>query len=105
MPAGVSAEIKTHQLYINGEWVESSSEKTFSVYDPASEEVIAQVPDANSADVNRAVAAAKAAFDSARVKPGMLPPISAMQRINAGVLGRSVVAGSSRAKSPGSDLA
>src|SRR5439155_16692781 len=57
------AEIKTHQLYINGEWVESSSEITFSVYDPASEEVIAQVPDANSADVNRAVAAAKAAFE------------------------------------------
>ena len=63
MPAGVSAEVKTYQLYVNGEWVESNSNKTFPVYDPASEEVIAQVPDANSADVNRAVAAAKAAFE------------------------------------------
>ena len=37
--------------------------KTFPVYDPSSEEVIAQVPDANADDVNRAVAAAKAAFE------------------------------------------
>jgi len=63
MPAGVSAEVKTYQLYINGEWVEGNSEKMFPVYDPASEEVIAQVPDANSQDVDRTVAAAKAAFE------------------------------------------
>ena len=50
-------------MYINGEWVDSKSNKTFPVYDPATEEVIAQVPDANADDVNRAVAAAKAAFD------------------------------------------
>ncbi len=63
MPAGVSAEVKTYQLYINGEWVESNSDKTFPVYDPSTEEVIAQVPDANSDDVNDAVAAAKSAFE------------------------------------------
>src|SRR5438067_10695086 len=63
MPAGVSADVKTYQLYINGEWVESNSDKTFPVYDPSTEEVIAQVPDANSDDVNRAVAAAKSAFE------------------------------------------
>src|SRR5450755_4194985 len=63
MPAGVTAEVKTYQLFINGEWVESNSKKTFPVYDPASEEVIARAPDANAEDVNRAVAAAKAAFD------------------------------------------
>jgi betaine-aldehyde dehydrogenase len=62
MPAGISAEVKTYQLYINGEWVESSSDKTFPVYDPSTEEVIARVPDGNSKDVDRAVAAAKAAF-------------------------------------------
>jgi betaine-aldehyde dehydrogenase len=63
MPGGVKTEVRTYQMYINGEWVESRSNKTFPVYDPASEEVIAQVPDANTEDVNRAVAAAKAAFE------------------------------------------
>jgi len=64
MPGGVKTEVKTYQMYINGEWVDSKSNKTFPVYDPASEEVIAQVPDSNADDVNRAVAAAKAAFES-----------------------------------------
>src|ERR1700757_4503600 len=63
MPAGVKEEVKTYQLFINGEWEKSASGKTFPVYDPASEDVIAQVPDANADDVNRAVAAARAAFD------------------------------------------
>ncbi|HEY4661969.1 MAG TPA: aldehyde dehydrogenase family protein [Terriglobales bacterium] len=63
MPSGVASEVKTYQLFINGEWVASNSSKTIPVYDPSTEEVIAQVPDANSDDVNRAVAAARAAFD------------------------------------------
>ena len=63
MPAGVSADVKTYQLFINGEWNDSSSDKSFPVYDPSTEEVIAQVPDANAKDVDRAVAAAKAAFE------------------------------------------
>src|ERR1700704_5361099 len=63
MPGGVTTELKTYQMYINGEWVASKSAKTFPVYDPSTEEVIAQVPDAGSDDVNRAVAAAKAAFE------------------------------------------
>ncbi len=50
-------------MLINGEWVASKSAKTFPVYDPSTEEVIAQVPDANADDVNRAVAAARAAFE------------------------------------------
>ena len=63
MPGGVKTDVKTYQMYINGEWVASKSAKTFPVYDPSTEEVIAQVPDANADDVNRAVAAAKAAFE------------------------------------------
>src|SRR5258708_39597187 len=63
MPAGVQTDVKTYQMFINGEWTASQSSKTFPVYDPSTEEVIAQVPDANSDDVNRAVAAAKAAFE------------------------------------------
>jgi betaine-aldehyde dehydrogenase len=64
MPGGVKTEVRTYQMYVNGEWVDSKSNKTFPVYDPATEEVIAQVPDANADDVNRAVVAAKAAFEN-----------------------------------------
>src|SRR5262249_25116157 len=63
MPAGVKTEVRTYQMYITDEWVDSKSSKTFPVFDPSTEEVIAQVPDANADDVNRAVAAARAAFD------------------------------------------
>jgi hypothetical protein len=63
MPGGVTTDVKTYSMLINGEWVASKSAKTFPVYDPSTEEVIAQVPDANADDVNRAVAAAKAAFE------------------------------------------
>src|SRR6202789_4084701 len=63
MPGGVQTAVRTYQMFINGEWVDSKSAKTFPVYDPSTEEVIAQVPDAGPDDVNRAVAAAKAAFE------------------------------------------
>src|SRR4051794_20392413 len=63
MSGGVKTDVRTFQLYINGEWVDGHSTKTFPVYDPSTEEVIAQVPDADSDDVNRAVAAAKSAFE------------------------------------------
>jgi betaine-aldehyde dehydrogenase len=63
MPGGIKTDIGNYQLYINGEWTNSASGKTFPVYDPSTEEVIAQVPDANAEDVNRAVAAARTAFD------------------------------------------
>src|SRR6202049_1237207 len=63
MPGGVKTEVRNYQMFINGDWVASKSAKTFPVYDPSTEEVIAQVPDASADDVNRAVAAAKAAFE------------------------------------------
>jgi len=51
-------------MYINGEWVDSASGKSFPVYDPSTEEVIAEVPDADAKDVDRAVQAAREAFDN-----------------------------------------
>ena len=56
MPSGITTEVKTYQVFINGEWVNSKSGKTFPVYDPSTEEVIAQVPDCGPDDVNKAVA-------------------------------------------------
>lgn len=63
MPAGVKTEVRTYQVYVNGEWVDSASGKTFDVFDPSTEEVIARVPDCNAEDVNRAVGSARAAFE------------------------------------------
>jgi betaine-aldehyde dehydrogenase len=55
--------MKTHQLYINGEFVAPHSSAVLDVIDPATEGVIARVPDADASDVDRAVRAARAAFD------------------------------------------
>src|SRR5277367_6836197 len=60
----VKAGARAYQNYINGEWVSGASGETFSVYDPSTEEVIAQVAAAGASDVDRAVKAARAAFDS-----------------------------------------
>src|SRR3989442_2907248 len=56
--------VRAYENYINGKWVKSSSGETFPVYDPSTEEVIAQVASSNAADVDKAVKAARAAFDS-----------------------------------------
>lgn len=53
-----------YRMHINGEWVESSHGAYFPVHDPSTEEIIAEVPDADEQDVDRAVRAARAAFDS-----------------------------------------
>jgi betaine-aldehyde dehydrogenase len=53
-----------YRMYINGERAESAGGAWLAVIDPATEEVMAEVPDANAADVDRAVQAARAAFDS-----------------------------------------
>jgi phenylacetaldehyde dehydrogenase len=51
------------RLLIGGEWVESSSQARIPVIDPATGKEIASVADANQSDVDRAVAAARAAFE------------------------------------------
>jgi aldehyde dehydrogenase (NAD+) len=50
------------QFYINGEWVEPASSVTLDVIDPSNEEVITKIAMGSAKDVDRAVAAAKAAF-------------------------------------------
>ncbi len=55
--------MNTASLYINGEFVRPESAATLDVIDPATSEVIGRVPDGIAADVDRAVAAARAAFD------------------------------------------
>jgi aldehyde dehydrogenase (NAD+) len=51
-----------NQLFINGEWVDSVSGRTWSVVNPATGETLANVALADATDVDRAVAAARRAF-------------------------------------------
>jgi betaine-aldehyde dehydrogenase len=75
MSGSVKAGVRTYENYINGGWVGSSSRETFPVYDPSTEEVIAQVAASGTSDVDRAVKAARTAFDS-----GPWPATSAQDR-------------------------
>src|SRR5262249_20373854 len=54
--------VKNRQLYINGEWCDSSTGKKLGVVNPATEETIAEVSFGNRADAAKAVAAASAAL-------------------------------------------
>jgi phenylacetaldehyde dehydrogenase len=63
--AGVSSFLRRPgRLLIGGEWVDSKSSTRIPVIDPATGAEIATVADANAADVDRAVAAARAAFET-----------------------------------------
>lgn len=53
-----------HQMFIDGEWADAASGETASVINPATEEEIAQVPKGDAIDVDRAVAAARGAFET-----------------------------------------
>jgi aldehyde dehydrogenase (NAD+) len=60
------------RLFIDGTWVDAVSDESLDVINPATEEVIAQVPQASVADIDRAVGAARRAFEEGPW-PGMSP--------------------------------
>ncbi|HYK38193.1 aldehyde dehydrogenase family protein [Alloacidobacterium sp.] len=64
-----------HRMYVDGKFVNAASGKTLPVYNPATGEVMAHVPEAESEDVDRAVRAARRAFDE-----GRWPKMSPSQR-------------------------
>jgi phenylacetaldehyde dehydrogenase len=59
-------------LFINGGWRAPHSSSRLDVFDPATGERLASVPDADATDVDRAVSAARTAFD-ARIWSGLRP--------------------------------
>ncbi len=61
--------IHTSKNYIDGYWEDSQSTRLGDVHNPATGEVIAQVPMSTTNEVNRAVAAAKSAFEEWRETP------------------------------------
>src|SRR5256886_83011 len=58
-----TAAVMRKKLFIDGEWRDASGRKTIEVINPATEEVIAEVASAERADIDAAVAAARAALD------------------------------------------
>ena len=57
---------ETVKLFIAGEWTEGSGDEAYELYSPGSGEHIANIPIATKADVDRAVAAARAAHEEIR---------------------------------------
>ncbi len=65
------ADGKFKRMLINGEWVKAASGKTFESRNPATGDLLATVAEGDTEDVNRAVAAARRAFEGpwSRMKP------------------------------------
>jgi phenylacetaldehyde dehydrogenase len=55
---------RKQKLLINGKWVDATSGKTFASYNPATGEVLATIAEGSQEDINRAVIAARAAFET-----------------------------------------
>ena len=63
-------EAREYSNYIDGQWVKSSSGKTFENRNPANQDdLIGTFQDSNAADVKSAVAAARKAYDAWRLMP------------------------------------
>ena len=88
------SEIKNFKMYIDGEWIESSSGKKIETLNPETNKVWATVPEASEADVDRAVKAAQKAFDGSwsklhpRERAKFLRNIAEQLRSNAEHLGK-----------------
>ena len=88
------SKIQDFKMYINGEWVDSSSGKKIETLNPENNEVWATVPEANEKDVDKAVQSAQKAFENnwstlhPRERAKYLKLIADQLRANAEHLGR-----------------
>src|SRR4051812_36168778 len=60
----VQVDVRTFPLFINGTWEPASKGETFDVLNPATGELVARVAKGTEEDVNKAVEAARNAFDN-----------------------------------------
>ncbi len=65
----MATALKTFKNYIGGEWVDAASGETFDSVVPATGEALGSFPRSTAEDVDRAVAAAKAAYEEWRLVP------------------------------------
>lgn len=65
MTASKPTSVKEHnKLYVNGNWIQPVGSRTLDVINSTTEEVMGRIPEGTAEDIDRAVAAARAAFDS-----------------------------------------
>lgn len=74
-PISPPVQVEHTKLLINGQFIDSASGKTFPTLDPRTGEVIAHVSEGDAEDINRAVSAARTAFDE-----GPWPKMTAYER-------------------------
>ena len=65
------ADIQKLKYFVNGQWLESKTDKTMDIYNPSTGEVIAKTPCCTVDEVNSAIAAAHAAFPAWSQTPVM----------------------------------
>ena len=88
------SKIENFKMFINGEWVDSSSKKKIESLNPENNKVWATVPEANEKDVDKAVQSAQKAFDNnwskihPRERAKYLKLIADQLRANAEYLGK-----------------
>jgi malonate-semialdehyde dehydrogenase (acetylating) / methylmalonate-semialdehyde dehydrogenase len=75
-PAAIADQASTVKMLLDGKFIESRSSEWHDVVNPATQRVLAQVPFATDAEINAAVASAKAAY-----KTWKNAPIAARARI------------------------
>ena len=94
MTASRKPEVSIREkLYVNCEWVEPAGKGMLDVINSTTEDVMGRVPEGNAEDINRAVAAARAAFDSWSATSAA-ERASFLQKISAGLVARqSEIAG------------
>ena len=87
------SKLKQYKMFINGEWVDSESKKTFETLNPENNEPWAIVPEASAKDTDKAVQAAQKAFEGEwpkllpRERAKFLRAIGYQLRKNAEMLG------------------
>ena len=88
------SELKKYKMFIDGEWVDSESKKTFETLNPENNEPWAVAPEASAKDVDKAVKAAQKAFEGEwpkllpRDRAKFLRAIADQLRKNAEMLGK-----------------
>lgn len=88
MTASKPTNVREHtKLYLNGGWVQPSGSGTLEVINSTTEEVMGRIPDGTPEDIDRAVAAARAAFDSWSATPAS-ERAAFLQKISAGLTAR-----------------
>ncbi|MGI8778335.1 MAG: aldehyde dehydrogenase family protein [Acidimicrobiales bacterium] len=92
------------RFYIGGEWVVPAGKATIDVVDAATEHIMGRVPEGTPADADRAVAAARTAFDAWATTP-VAERAACLQRLHDGLLARTTEVATLIAREVGTPLA